>query len=117
MSHPNTSASRAKHYLEATGKADKVEPAPEFGEGWMLLGVKRQGGKDAGKLDPYWFSPRERYKFRSKAEIKRYQMALEAAPQNDEVKAWAIFKGMGKSPPSSKKQGRGRAAEGCGWEH
>ena len=107
-----TTASRVKHYEDVKGKADKVEPAPEFGEGWMLLGVKRQNGKDAGKLDPYWFSPKERYKFRSKAEIKRYKMALEAAPQNDEGKAWAIFKGNDNKSPAVKRQGQAKAGSG-----
>ena len=109
MSHQNTTASRAEAYNDAKEKADKVEPAPEFGEGWMVLGVKRQGGKEAGKFDSYWYSPKERYKFRSKAEIKRYQVALEAAPQNDEEKAWAIFKSINKSPPA-KKQSTAKAS-------
>ena len=96
MSTPAEKAKRLAAYEEIK---DKVKPAPEFGEGWMVLEVVRLGGKQAGHTDRYWFSPNERFRIRSKAEFKRFQLALEAAPRNDEDLAWSILKSNNKSTP------------------
>ena len=49
--------------------------------------ITRQSGKSAGHKDKYWFSPGGK-RFRSKAEISRFQEALEEEDDDDEDKAW-----------------------------
>ena len=67
----------------------------------MVLEVVRKGGSQAGHTDRYWYSPNERFRIRSKAEFKRFQLALEAAPRNDEDLAWAILKGNKSAPAAA----------------
>ena len=97
----STPAEKAKRFAAYEEVKDRAKPAPEFGEGWMVLEVVRKGGSQAGHTDRYWYSPNERFRIRSKAEFKRFQLALEAAPRNDEDLAWAILKGNKSAPAAA----------------
>jgi len=77
---------------------DRVKPAPEFGDGWTVLEVPRANGKH---IDRYYFTPVKRIRLRSRAEIKRFKVALEAAPRNDEELAVAIMKNIDKPPATA----------------
>ena len=72
----------------SSGKeAGERSPAPDVGDGWTVMEITRQSGKSAGHKDKYWFSPGGK-RFRSKAEISRFQEALEEEDDDDEDKAW-----------------------------
>ena len=94
------------HAIMASYEREKVIPAPEIGPGWTMIEVQRKTGKTARQYDRYWFSPLKKHRFRSKAEIGRYKVALEAAPRNDEDAAWNIFKDRG---PGSGGGGKAKA--------
>ena len=67
------------------------KPAPEFGKGWIVRGFQRQSGAYEGHVDKYWYSPKSKKRFRSKAEIKRFLPVLKKC-KGDEEKAYKIFK-------------------------
>eukprot|EP00562_Extubocellulus_spinifer_P006943 CAMPEP_0178518104 /NCGR_PEP_ID=MMETSP0696-20121128/26066_1 /TAXON_ID=265572 /ORGANISM="Extubocellulus spinifer, Strain CCMP396" /LENGTH=982 /DNA_ID=CAMNT_0020148619 /DNA_START=52 /DNA_END=3000 /DNA_ORIENTATION=+ len=89
---------------------DKVIPAPDVGPGWTMLEVQRKAGKSAKQYDRYWFSPAKHHRFRSKPEIGRYKLALEAAPGNDEDAAWKIFKGRGAAAGGGKAKAKAKGS-------
>ena len=62
------------------------KPAPEFGKGWIVRGFQRQSGAYEGHIDKYWYSPKSKKRFRSKAEIKRFLPLLKKY-KGDEEKA------------------------------
>jgi len=61
-------------------------------DGWTKKQFERTGGRTAGSIDSYWYSPIKKKKFRSMKEVRRFQMALEKY-EGDEEKAWKVFKG------------------------
>jgi hypothetical protein len=56
----------------------------EWPEGWTMKSYKRQGGKTAGRLDHYWFTPEKKLRLRSIYEIERFILALDAYDGNEE---------------------------------
>lgn len=74
------------------------KPAPDVGEGWTTEEVTRasRGTKTAGNRDRYWYSPLTGKKFRSTAEVRRFQNILAGLAgsivEGDEDRAWRIFK-------------------------
>ena len=67
------------------------KPAPEFGKGWTVRGFQRQSGAYEGHVDKYWYSPKTKKRFRSKAEIQRFLPVLKKC-KGDEEKAYKNFK-------------------------
>lgn len=65
------------------------KPAPEFGKGWIVRGFQRQSGAYEGHIDKYWYSPKLKKRFRSKAEIKRFLPLLKKY-KGDEEKAYKM---------------------------
>jgi len=63
-------------------------PVPEFGKGWIIVGNQRKVGPH---IDKYWYSPVTQKKFRSKAEVRRFLVALKKC-KGDEDKAYANMK-------------------------
>jgi len=60
-------------------------------EGWIKRKFKRIGGKSAGTLDRYWYSPGMNFKLRSMTEVKKFLAALRAN-NGDEAMAWKVLK-------------------------
>ena len=81
----STPAEKAKRFAAYEEVKDRVKPAPEFGEGWMVLEVVRKGGSQAGHTDRYWYSPNERFRIRSKAEFKRCLLYTSPSPRDRSV--------------------------------
>lgn len=67
--------------------------APDVGPGWTLKKFKRMGGATGGREDRYWYSPREKLKFRSLAAIKRFKEALGKVGGEDEKAALRLLNG------------------------
>jgi len=59
--------------------------------GWTKKLYERGSGKTKGTKDRYWFSPIEKRRLRSMAEVKRFLEAL-AKTNGDESAAWDMFK-------------------------
>jgi hypothetical protein len=80
--------------------------------GWMKRTFKRQGGKTAGTMDSYWYSPLEGIKLRSMAEVKRFFKAL-ADTDGDEKAArkLAFPKKPQKKPEAAGDAGSGNQGE------
>ena len=64
-----------------------------FPDGWIKLITKRTSGKLIGKLDPYWLTPKMKYRLRSMVEVKKFLIALEYC-KGDEVVAKMNMKKM-----------------------
>jgi Methyl-CpG binding domain len=60
-------------------------------EGWMKRTFERKGGATKGQTDRYWYTPKNKYKLRSMAEVARFISALEQR-NGDENAAWKLFK-------------------------
>ena len=115
-------AERTKRLAAYEKVKDKTKPAPEFGEGWRVLEVTRKCGQRPGRTDSYWFSPKERFRLRSKAEVRLFQLALQGTAPPREDEAWAVMKGNASAsrsapggaaaaPPSSSSSSNIGAAE------
>jgi len=63
------------------------KPAEGLPDGWVTRNVPRKAGDRA---DMYWFSPEKSFKFRSKAEVKRFQSSFEKA-DGDEGAAMELY--------------------------
>ena len=63
-----------------------MEPADEFPKGWMKNRIPRAGSNGKKKDDVYWYSPKLKFKFRSKPEVRRFLESLKGAG-GDEAKA------------------------------
>ena len=97
------------------------QPTPDVGEGWTMEEVTRlrQGTKTAGNRDRYWNSPLTGKKFRSRAEVGRFQNILAGLAgsivEGDEDRAWKIFKQTSstakKQKPAVKSQQRKETLE------
>ena len=59
--------------------------------GWTKKVYERASGKTKGDRDRYWYSPVNKYKFRSMVEVRKYLELLQKT-SGDEDEAWAIFK-------------------------
>jgi len=68
-----------------------AKPAAGFPEGWTTRSVPRKTGDKSHRSDVYWFSPTKSFKFRSKAQVKRFQESLERAGGGDEVAALELY--------------------------
>lgn len=80
-----------------------TQPADDLPTGWVTRSVPRPKG---GRSDKYWFSPAKSFKFRSKAEVKRFRSTMEEV-DGDESKAMEIIHGGG-----GEKKKKGAAAGG-----
>ena len=67
-----------------------TKPAEGLPDGWTTRSVPRKTG---GRSDLYWFSPAKEFKFRSRADVKRFQEILENA-NGDEVAAIEVYSKM-----------------------
>lgn len=61
--------------------------------GWTKKVFRRNRGLTKSRQDTYWFSPRMKKQFRSKAEVKRFIDCLRRS-DGDEVAAYAAFKSI-----------------------
>mmetsp|Transcript_22394 Transcript_22394/g.47419 ORF Transcript_22394/g.47419 Transcript_22394/m.47419 type:complete len:322 (-) Transcript_22394:601-1566(-) len=55
-------------------------------DGWIKKTFARKNGASKGTSDRYWFSPKEKFKFRSMVQVKKFIRALKGA-KGDEMKA------------------------------
>ena len=92
----NTSTSNDSKSVSSASKGGRkpphevyCKPAPEFGKGWIVRGFQRQSGAYEGHIDKYWYSPKLKKRFRSKAEIKRFLPLLKKY-KGDEEKAYKM---------------------------
>jgi len=68
-------------------------PAPEIGPGWTMRRFKRMGGATKSREDRYWFSPKDKYRFRSIVQINRFKKALKSVGKENEREAWRLIRG------------------------
>jgi len=54
-----------------------------FPDGWEKLIMKRTSGKLIGKLDPFWLTPKMKYRLRSMVEVKQFLIALDHCKGNE----------------------------------
>ncbi|KAL9189318.1 hypothetical protein ACHAXT_011808 [Thalassiosira profunda] len=92
----------------ASKEADRSsEPSDEF-PGWTVEKVKRKSSGTTAHFDKYYYSPKERYRFRSKAAVRRFLECLEGTKDGDEASAMKSFdvrsgKEKAKGSPSTPK--------------
>ena len=104
----DTSSSNSKYIKDTTSSIHPTDekdaqiptqPAEGLPDGWVMRRIPRSSG---GRKDPYWYSPLQRYKFRSKNDAQRFLKCLDKT-SGDESKAIQLFKndcvGDKKSPP------------------
>ena len=65
--------------------------------GWLKESFERAGGATVGRPDHYWYTPKQRFQMRSKAEIKRFCAAM--LKEKDEEKAAKIATNRTTAPP------------------
>jgi len=65
--------------------------------GWLKESYERAGGATVGRPDHYWYTPKQRFQLRSKAEIKRFCAAM--LKEKDEEKAAKIATNRTTAPP------------------
>merc|ERR1712194_79727 len=65
-----------------------AQPADGLPKGWTTRNIPRKTGD---RSDMLWFSPGKSFKFRSKAQTKRFLKILENAGEGDEVATMGLF--------------------------
>ena len=84
---------------EGTAKSQLVSAAPagpSFPDGWIKKEFKRITGETADRVDKYFFSPRNKIKFRSLTSACAFISILDEPEVNgNESAAWALFKSRG----------------------
>ncbi|KAL7428844.1 hypothetical protein ACHAXH_001073 [Discostella pseudostelligera] len=80
---PNSAEMLSKHSPEA---------AADFPDGWLMIKKKRSGTES--RVDCYWYSPKNRYMFRSRPEVHRFLKALEKSGGDETIALESI--GIGK---------------------
>eukprot|EP00571_Detonula_confervacea_P001961 CAMPEP_0172320828 /NCGR_PEP_ID=MMETSP1058-20130122/41569_1 /TAXON_ID=83371 /ORGANISM="Detonula confervacea, Strain CCMP 353" /LENGTH=1748 /DNA_ID=CAMNT_0013036181 /DNA_START=90 /DNA_END=5336 /DNA_ORIENTATION=+ len=65
-----------------------AQPAEGLPDGWVSRRIPRSGG---GRKDPYWYSPKKKFKFRSKPDAQRFLENLRET-DGDESAAILLFK-------------------------
>jgi len=53
--------------------------------GWTKILMQRRNGKEIGKSDPYWITPKVKYKLRSMVEVKQFLIALQLYNGNENI--------------------------------
>jgi hypothetical protein len=53
------------------------------GSGWTKKMMKRMNGKNIGRVDSYWYTPKMKYRLRSIVEVKLFMKALQYYEGNE----------------------------------
>lgn len=74
---PSKPIAEPKRAQECIFEGEPDDKDIEFGPGWTKKTFRRQTGKSKGATDSYWYTPKLKYKLRSKKDIRRFMDALE----------------------------------------
>jgi Methyl-CpG binding domain len=93
MSYAKGRAQQPKLVWTGTAVGDRIntEGTEDWPDKWVKKVFKRRKGESKGRLDSYWYSPKNGLKFRSLQEIERY-MKVAKETDNDEELAWLLMK-------------------------
>ncbi|KAL3791215.1 hypothetical protein ACHAW5_008519 [Stephanodiscus triporus] len=70
----------SSHFTYGDDAHNPDQPAEGLPDGWIVRKIPRDSGH---RCDNYWYSPKKRYKFRTKSSVQNFLMCLEKTDGNE----------------------------------